>query len=98
MKRKLASLMFIVTSIGTAYAGGVSSTPNILNSIDDNSIEYLLTDERSVTRGEVFSGCGARSRAEEWCEGRGVCWVKGTSWLATAVDPKWTGRVETRSY
>ncbi|MEJ2610497.1 MAG: hypothetical protein P8179_10500 [Candidatus Thiodiazotropha sp.] len=98
MKKILASLLLLVTSIGTTYAGELSSTPNILNSIDDNAVAFLSTNERSDTRGEAFFGGSARTRAYQWCRGRGVCWVK-VGWLsALAVDPKRDGSVITKSY
>lgn len=101
MKRKLASLFFVVTSIGTAYAGGVSSTPNILNSIDEKSIEFLLTDERSATRGEFFHAGwfkSERTKAKEWCQGRGRCWVISVAPLiAKAIDVRRDG-ITTKSY
>jgi hypothetical protein len=96
MKRKLASLFFIVTSKGTPYAEGVSSTPSILYFNDEKSIEFLLTDERSATRGEVFHiswGKTATSKAEEWCQGRGRCFCEEDALFARAYDPKCDGSI-----
>jgi hypothetical protein len=101
MKRILASLLLLVTSISTTYAGELSSMPNILNSIDDNAVAFLSTNERSDTRGEAFFSSwnkSALTKAYQWCRGRGVCWVNVRLVGALAVDPKSDGSVITKSY
>jgi hypothetical protein len=101
MNKIPALFFFLVTSIGTAYAGGVSSTPNILNSIDEKSLDFLLTDERSATRGEAFHASlfkAATTKAREWCEGRGHCYVVGNLVAATAYDVRNDRSIIIKSY
>jgi hypothetical protein len=103
MKGTLTSLLIIVVSIGTAHAEA-PYTPDILDSVDKKSVEFMLTDERLDARGEFFKaswGKSAISKAREWCRGRGRCWtVRGAAGgllTATAYDPQWWG-IAVKSY
>jgi hypothetical protein len=101
MKTNLALVFLLATSIGTANAGGISTTPDILNSIDDKSLEFMLNDERSATRGEVFyasSNQSATTKAQEWCRNRGICFWQGNFAITMAIDPKLDGSIIIKSY
>ncbi|MEJ2619978.1 MAG: hypothetical protein P8163_06860 [Candidatus Thiodiazotropha sp.] len=101
MKRNLALLFFLVAPIGTVNAGGISTTPDILNSIDDSSQEFMLNDERSATRGEVFYASwnqSAATKAQQWCRNRGICFWQGNFAMTMAIDPKLDGSIIIKSY
>ncbi|MEJ2610537.1 MAG: hypothetical protein P8179_10710 [Candidatus Thiodiazotropha sp.] len=101
MNRIIVLLLSMFMSLSTSYADGVSTTPNILNSIDGVPMEYLLTEEKFATRGEYFRASwnkSALTKAREWCRGRGVCWFSGNLFLARATDPRRDGSIVIKSY